>query len=86
MAEGTVWKHLVTIKPLVNFKVFTVESCQFDHRPGRNNKVVALMTEVFKIIESELIETIYNNELVVRRDFTVLTTYLMDNFQYFWVF
>ena len=60
-----------------------MESCQFDYRPGRNNKVVALMTEVFKIIESELIETIYNNELVVRRDFTVLTTYLMDNFQYF---
>ena len=45
MAEGTVWKHLVTIKPLVNFQVFTVESCQFDHRPGRNNKVVALMQE-----------------------------------------
>ena len=86
MAEGTVWKRLVTIKPLVNFKVFTVESCQFDRRPGRNNKVVALMTEVFKIIESELIETIYNNEVVVRRDYTVLTTYLMDNFQYFWVF
>ena len=41
------------------------------------------MTEVFKIIESELIETIYNNEVVVRRDYTVLTTYLMDNFQYF---
>ena len=44
--RGHGWKTSGNNKTFTaNIKAFTVESCQFDHRPGRNNKVVALMQE-----------------------------------------